>query len=65
MKKDKIIKWCITTLLILLPFLDMLRTTDIRHFEILGISIIEIFNILLIGMAFILTLFKLKVKPKY
>lgn len=65
MKKDKIIKWCITTLLILLPFLDMLRTTNIRHFEILGISIIEIFNILLIGTAFILTLFKCNKKELF
>lgn len=58
MKKDKIIKTSITILLILLPFLDMLRTTNIRHFEVFGISIIEVFNIILIGVAFILTLTK-------
>lgn len=57
-KRDKIIKLSIMILLILLPFLDMLRTTEIRNFEILGISIIEIWNILLIGIAFLLTLFK-------
>ena len=56
--RDKIIKFSIMVLLILLPFLDMLRTTGIRHIEILGISIIEIWNILLIGVAFLLTLFK-------
>ena len=49
MKKNKYIKLFVTILLICLPFLDMLRTTDIRHFEILGISIVEIFNILLKG----------------
>ena len=61
-KRDKVIKIVITVLLLLLPFLDMLRTTNIRNFEILGISIIEIWNILLIGVAFLLTLFKCKWK---
>ena len=65
MKKNKYIKLFVTILLICLPFLDMLRTTDIRHFEILGISIVEIFNILLIGMAFILTLFKCNKKELF
>lgn len=65
MKKDKIIKWTITILLIILPFLDMLRTTNVRHFEILGISIIELGNILLIGIAFILTLFKCRKKELF
>lgn len=65
MKKNKYIKLFVTILLICLPFLDMLRTTDIRHFEILGISIVEIFNILLIGTAFILTLFKCNKKELF
>ena len=58
MKRNKFIKISVTILLILLPFLDMLRTTDIRHFELFGISIVEIFNIMLIGGAFIVTLTK-------
>lgn len=58
MKKDKIIKYSISILLILLPFLDMIRTTNVRHFEVFGISIVEIFNIILIGLAFVMTIIK-------
>lgn len=57
--KDKLIKLFITILLIQLPFLDMIRTTSFRHFEILGISLIELVNIVLIGVALIATILKL------
>ena len=57
--KDKLIKLLITILLIQLPFLDMIRTTSFRHFEIFGISLIELVNIVLIGVALIATILKL------
>lgn len=57
--KDKIIKLFISILLIQLPFLDMLRTTSFRHFEVLGISFIELVNIFLIGFALLVTIIKL------
>ena len=62
MKKDKIIKVLITILLIELPFLDMLRTTAFKDIELFGITLIELVNILLIGLALILTLTKVKLK---
>lgn len=62
MKKDKIIKVLITILLIELPFLDMLRTTAFKDIELFGITLIELINILLIGLALILTLTKVKLK---
>lgn len=57
--RNKIIRILIATQLIILPFLDMIRTTSFRHFEILGISAIELCNIILIGMAFLLTIIKI------
>ena len=62
MKRDKIIKILITILLIQLPFLDMLRTTAFKDIEIFGITLIELVNIILIGIALILTLTKVKLK---
>ena len=59
---DKIIKILITTLFIFLPIIDMLRTTPIKDIEILGISIIELLNLLLIGISFLLTIPKIKKK---
>ena len=57
--RDKIIKILITILFIQLPFLDMIRSTSFRHFEVFGISLIELLNILLIGITLVLTVFKL------
>lgn len=62
MKRNKIIKILITILLIQLPFLDMLRTTTFKDIEIFGITIIELVNIMWIGIALILTLTKVKLK---
>ena len=36
-KKDKIIKYLITTLFILLPIIDMIRATSLKDIEILKI----------------------------
>ena len=57
--KNRVLKKLITTLFLILPFLDMLRTTEIRHFEIFGISCIELINILLIGMSLFITIIKI------
>lgn len=62
MKRDKIIKVLITILLLQLPFLDMFRTTAFKDIEIFGITIIELVNIMWIGIALILTLTKVKLK---
>lgn len=62
MKRDKIIKILITILLIQLPFLDMLRTTAFKDIEIFGITLIELVNIMWVGIALILTLTKVKLK---
>ena len=60
MKKNinKYIKNLITIQLIMFPILDMIRTTDFRHVELFGISLIELVNILLIGISFLLTIVK-------
>lgn len=60
--KNKIIKILITILLMWLPFLDMLRTTTFKDIELFGIALIELGNILIIGIALILTFTKLKFK---
>ncbi len=60
--KNNIIKVLITILLIQLPFLDMLRTTTFKDIEIFGITIIELVNIMWIGIALLLTLTKVKLK---
>ena len=58
----KIIKILITILFVCLPILDMLRATSIKDIEIFNFSIIELINLLLIGISFILTLPKIKKK---
>ncbi len=60
--KNKIIKILITVLLMWLPFLDMLRTTAFKDIELFGIALIELGNILIIGVSLILTFTKLKLK---
>lgn len=62
MKRDKIIKILITTFFVLLPFLDMLRTTSFKDIEVFNIALIELINIVLIGAALILTLTKVSKK---
>lgn len=61
-KKNKIIKFLITTMFILLPIIDMLRATKIKNIEIFNIAIIELINLLLIGISFLLTVSKIKKK---
>ena len=61
-KKDKIIKYLITIMFLLLPIIDMLRTTSVEDIEIFNISIIELINLLLIGISFIFTIPKIKKK---
>ena len=64
--KNKIIKILVGLQFILFPFLDMLRTTNFRKVEFMGISLIELVNIIIIGLALLLTLIKmLKKKKKY
>lgn len=60
--KNKIIKICMTTLLLILPFLDILRVTPLKNVEIFGISCVEIFNIFLVMIALFLTFLKVKKK---
>ena len=60
--KDKILKVLITILLLQLPFLDMLRTTAFKDIEIFGIAVIELLNIILIGVSLIITFTKIKLK---
>lgn len=59
MNKDNILKYLITILFILLPFLDMLRTTFIKDIELFNISIIELVNIILIGGSLLITVIKI------
>lgn len=61
-EKDNIIKILITTLFIFLPIIDMLRATKIKDVELFGIAIIELLNLLLIGISFLLTIPKIKKK---
>ena len=62
MKKEKILKILISILLINLPFLDMLRTTNFKNIEVFNFALIELINIVLIGISFILTFFKIEKK---
>lgn len=57
--KNKILKILITIQLLILPFLDMLRTTSFKDIEVFNFAIIELINILLIGISFIITFFKI------
>lgn len=64
--RDKILKTLIAIQLLLFPFLDIIRTTNFRHFEIIGISVIELVNIVLIGVCLILTISKIfKTRKKH
>lgn len=60
--KEKIIKILITILFVLLPISDMLRATPIKDIELFNFSILELINVLLIGISFLLTLTKIDKK---
>lgn len=60
--KDKLIKFNIFAVFLLLPIIDSLRRTGIKDIEIFNISIIEFFYFLLIGISFIATITKIKKK---
>lgn len=59
---ELIIKILITALIILLPINDILRNTFVKDIEILNISIVEIFNIIIILFTFILSIKKFNKK---
>jgi len=59
---DIVIKRLITILFIFLPIIDMLRATPIKDVELFGIAIIELLNLLLIGISFVLTIPKIRKK---
>lgn len=61
---NKILKTLITIQLIILPIIDMIRSTELRHIEIFGITIIELINFLLIGFSLLLTIIKIYSKKK-
>lgn len=59
-KNKKVIKYSILILFIMLPIIDCLRRTPIKDIEIFGFSIIELFNMIIIGYTTILTIINLK-----
>lgn len=63
-KSKKIIKYSILILFLMLPIIDCIRRTPIKDFEIFHFSIIEIFNIIIIGYTTVLTLINLIHKKK-
>jgi len=64
LNKNNIIKFLITTLFLLFPMIDILRSTYIKDIEIFNISVIEFINFMLIGIAFLLTIPKINKKKK-
>lgn len=60
--KDSIIKILVTIVFILLPIIDILRSTNIKDIELFGFAIIELVNIILIGLSFIISLTKFSKK---
>lgn len=63
-KTNKIIKNSIFILFIMLPIIDCIRRTPLKDVNILGISAIEILNIVIIGYTLILTIISLKNRKK-
>ena len=51
-KTKKITKYSIFILFIMLPIIDCLRRTAIKNFELFGFSIIELFNMVIIGYTY-------------
>lgn len=62
--KDRIIKYSISLVFILLPLIDIIRVTDLKDIEIFNLSLIEFVNIFLISIGFITTVIKNKFKFK-
>lgn len=60
--KDRIIKYAVSLVFLLLPLIDIIRITELKDVEILNISIIELVNIFLISIGFIFTFIKNKFK---
>lgn len=63
--KNKLLKILIIILFVSLPISDMLRNTSFKDIELLGISIPELLNLLVIGISFIITLTKINRKKTY
>ena len=63
-KINTLLKYFISILFISLPFLDMLRTTFYKDIELFNIAIIELGNIVLIGLSLLLTFIKIFKKKK-
>ncbi len=63
-KNKKLIKYSILILFIMAPIIDCLRRTPIKDIEVLGFSIIELFNIIIICYTTFLTLINIKNKKK-
>ena len=55
--KNKYIKNCVGAIFVLLPIIELIRETSVKDIEIFGISIIELVNIVLIGIAFLIFFF--------
>ena len=62
--RNNVIKVLITTLFLLFPIIDILRSTNVKNIEIFNISIIEFINFVLIVTAFFLTIPKINKKKK-
>ena len=60
--KNKLLKLFITILFISLPISDILRNSSFINLEFLGISILELLNVILLGGSFIITLTKIHKK---
>ena len=60
--KEKIIKFSVFLLFLLLPIIDCLRRTFIKDIEIFGFSIIELVFFILIGISFVITITRIKKK---
>jgi len=60
--KEKIIKFSVFFIFLLLPIIDCIRRTPIKDIEILGISIIELVFLIPVGISFLITITKIKKK---
>ena len=60
--KEKIIKFSVFFIFLLLPIIDCIRRTPIKDVEILGISIIELVFLIPVALSFLITTTKIKKK---
>lgn len=60
--KQKIIKFSVFFIFLLLPIIDCIRRTPIKDVEILGISIIELVFLIPVALSFLITITKIKKK---